>query len=147
MTKPKTENYELAARRVKSGTWKVDPVKGVVYNTRGVAFKCKNTGGYIQIKFYEPGEWPHKTRTALAHRVIFEAVHGPLSEDLTVNHINGDHTDNRISNLESMTQVENVQHAVRTGLYHANCAYCRDHGGDHKASKKTKNSTPKGGQR
>ena len=133
MTKPKTENYERAAARVKSGKWKVDPTRGEVTGPAGKPYRRTNTDGYIQIKFYEPGEWPDKERSVLAHRVIYEAVHGTLSEDMTVNHINGDHLDNRIENLEPLTQRENVKHAVRTGLYHANCVYCRDHGKNHNA--------------
>ena len=130
MTKPITENYELAQQRITEGAWAVDPDQGIIYNTQGKPYSRKNTGGYIQIKVYVPGEWP-KARTVLAHRVIYERVHGMLSDDMTINHINGDHTDNRIANLEAMSQRDNVAHAVATGLYHANCVYCRDHGKNH----------------
>jgi hypothetical protein len=40
---------------------------------------------------------------------------GPAN-GLTVNHINGIKTDNRIENLEYVTNSENVYHAYRTGL-------------------------------
>lgn len=133
MTKPKTENYERAAKRIATGIWNVDLELGTLSGPAGKPYRRKNTDGYIQVKFFEPGEWPSHERSVLAHRVIYEAAHGPLSQDMTVNHINGDHTDNRIANLEPLTQADNVKHAVRTGLYHANCIYCRDHGKNHMA--------------
>ena len=136
MTLAKTENYEIALRRISDGTWRVDPDVGLLFGKWGRPYTRTNTYGYIQVKFFEPGEHPWKERTVLAHRVIYESVHGVLPAEITVNHINGDHTDNRISNLEPMTQNENVQHAVRMGLYHANCWYCHHNGGRHYSSER-----------
>lgn len=133
MTKPKTENYEIAAQLIADGTWSVDTQRGILIGMLGNPYRRTNTNGYIQVKFVQPGVSPRVERTVLAHRVIYEAEHGPLSRDMTVNHINGDHTDNRVANLEPMSQADNVKHAVRTGLYHANCIYCRDHGKNHNA--------------
>lgn len=51
-----------------------------------------------------------------AHRVVWEAVHGPIPDGLTINHINGIKHDNRPPNLELATQSEQVAHAYRIGL-------------------------------
>ena len=53
------------------------------------------------------------------HRLILETFYpNPDSSKLQVNHIDGDKTNNSISNLEWVTCKENVQHGYRTGLYH-----------------------------
>lgn len=54
-------------------------------------------------------------RTVKVHRVIALAFHGK-SSGLQVNHIDGDKTNNRPSNLEYATHSENIQHAFDTGL-------------------------------
>ena len=51
-----------------------------------------------------------------AHRMIWEAVSGPIPDGLTINHINGIKHDNRPANLELATRSEQIAHAYRTGL-------------------------------
>ena len=52
----------------------------------------------------------------MAHRMIWEHFNGPIPPELQINHINGVKTDNRLQNLELVTQSENTKHAYRTGL-------------------------------
>lgn len=115
MTQANPVNYQLAADLVGSGAWRVDTQLGLVFGKRGAPFKRTNSWGYIQIKFREPGNW-RAEHAALAHRVIWESVHGPLPADLTINHIDGDKQNNRLSNLEAVSQADNVRHAYATGL-------------------------------
>ena len=88
----------------------IDVEGGVVYGRRGQPMTKLDSSGYIQVghgrsKFY-----------AKAHRMIWEAAHGPIPEGLQINHINGIKTDNRIENLEVVTPSENLKHAYRIHL-------------------------------
>lgn len=50
------------------------------------------------------------------HRLV--AIHfiGPIPDGKEVNHLDGDKENNAISNLEYVTRLENVRHALRLGL-------------------------------
>jgi len=115
MTQPNRENYNAALARIAAGKWTVNPLIGFVYGVKGAPFRRTNSWGYIQIKFRDEQDY-RKERAVLAHRVIWEYMHGVLADGLTINHINGVKTDNRMLNLEAVTQQENMQHAYRTGL-------------------------------
>lgn len=57
------------------------------------------------------------------HRLVAAAFIGPCPQGKEVNHINGIGTDNQVSNLEYVTRSENVQHALRLGLFNPqNCS-------------------------
>lgn len=61
---------------------------------------------------------PDKKQTyKFIHRAVVEAFIGPQpTPKHVVNHKNGIKTDNRLENLEWVTQSENIKHAYRTGL-------------------------------
>jgi hypothetical protein len=49
----------------------------------------------------------------MAHRVVWEVVHGDISEGMQIDHRNGDRSDNSIENLRLVTPEENVQNQRR----------------------------------
>ena len=54
-------------------------------------------------------------KTALVHRLVASAYLGDVT-GLTVNHIDGNPSNNHVSNLEIVTMQENIRHAFNTGL-------------------------------
>lgn len=75
--------------------------------------KIKHYKGYIKYSFTING----KDKKLFAHRIVLETF-CPVEnmENLQVNHIDGDKTNNNLSNLEWCTQSENQKHAFKNGL-------------------------------
>jgi hypothetical protein len=70
--------------------------------------------GYHSVKFKrEPYD---KSIDHLIHRLVAEAFLENPENKIQVNHINGNKGKNNVSNLEWVTQEENIQHAIRLGL-------------------------------
>lgn len=59
---------------------------------------------------------PRRTRTEYLHRLLAETFIPNPENKATINHINGDKSDNRLENLEWCTQSENNIHAIKTNL-------------------------------
>lgn len=55
-------------------------------------------------------------RSYFVHRLFVASFVGPIPDDLVINHIDGDKTNNWLGNLEIVTQGENNRHARVTGL-------------------------------
>ena len=64
--------------------------------------------GYLQIRLMIKGHRIH----ALAHRLVWRHVNGPIPEGMTINHCNGNKADNRPANLELATPAEQAHHAL-----------------------------------
>jgi hypothetical protein len=73
--------------------------------------------GYVQVKMRIPGTKHGVIKTV--HILVASAFLPPPSPEQTViDHKNGDKTDNRVENLEWVTQAENTRRAVAAGRFH-----------------------------
>ena len=86
---------------------------GYVINiVKQVPYKCnRNKYGYRQIKVRRYGESEQKN--FMAHKFIWECFNGVIPEGKVINHKNDDKEDNRLCNLDLMTQQQNCKKAVK----------------------------------
>lgn len=78
---------------------------------RKVAYGQDNDG-YYRVVLSSNG----KRKYIKIHQMVAEQFIGHVESPNVVNHINGDKHDNRVENLEIITNVENIHHAWKTGL-------------------------------
>ena len=98
---------------------------GKVYCYRQIKETCplkeKDIRGYKNVSIIQYDEEMNSIRryTRQVHLLILEAFN-PINnmENLQVNHINGDKSDNRIENLEWVTPSQNTRHANKKGKGH-----------------------------
>jgi len=80
--------------------------KGEVFNEDGYQLNpYTQSDGYKQIKMYDNGCVTAK----YVHRMVWEQFVGPIPPKMEINHINEDKTDNRLENLEMITNEENIR--------------------------------------
>lgn len=58
------------------------------------------------------------------HRVVYETFVSKVEKGIVINHINGLKNDNRLVNLEAITQSCNIIHAYKTGLIAKSIKIC-----------------------
>lgn len=68
--------------------------------------------GYCWLCLYD-GE---KYKKVYVHRLVIEAFNGKIETNKQVNHKDGIKNNNHIANLECVTAMENIHHAIRLGL-------------------------------
>lgn len=82
--------------------------KGRILKMKGHA----STGGY-RVTLWKDG----KPQGWLVHRLVALAFLGIPKEGMTVNHIDGDRSNNRVENIEWLTLEDNIKHGHANGLY------------------------------
>lgn len=85
-----------------------------IYFCKGkvLAFFTGTTTPYLEVQLSKEN-CPSKY---LVHRVVAQAFLKNYSSILEVNHKNGNTYDNRVCNLEMVTHLENIHHAIKSGL-------------------------------
>jgi len=71
-----------------------------------------NGKGYLHVYLCETG----KCNNRYVHRLVAAAFNGKLTDVDVVNHIDGNKLNCKSSNLEIVSQKENIEHAERTKL-------------------------------
>jgi hypothetical protein len=86
--------------------------EGAIRNkaTKQIIAPQTNQNGYHILKVYRE----HKPYTRMVHRLVAATFMG--ESDLEVNHIDGNKTNNRVSNLEYVSKSDNIKHAYAIGL-------------------------------
>lgn len=87
-------------------------VKSLLRNGR-ILKPTQDSKGYLRLRVTINRE----KRSYKVHRLVAMAFVDNPDGKPQVNHINGDKTDNRASNLEWVTNKENAHHAIKNGLW------------------------------
>ena len=90
-------------------------VKSLNYNKTGKEKIMKGVPdgyGYFQLSLCKEG----KVKNCRINRLVAQAFIPNTESKPQVNHIDGDKTNNRVTNLEWTTQEENMRHAYKNGL-------------------------------
>jgi hypothetical protein len=81
---------------------------------------ARKSNGYLQAKLFVSYDTKTKKRVYVypyVHRLVAEYFIDNPSKLPCVNHIDGNKENNSVDNLEWCTYAQNMQHAVRTGLF------------------------------
>jgi len=84
--------------------------EGLIFkvNKSGIKKTTKSKYGYHFISY--------SGKTFFIHRLVWETFVGIIPKGLQINHIDGNKSNNSLSNLELVTPAENIHHAYRMGL-------------------------------
>jgi hypothetical protein len=101
-----------------SNTGKIKNIKGELM-TIG---KRKSNSGYLQVRLYHNGKYYYR----YIHRLIAIAFLPNPNNYRTINHINGNKEDNRITNLEWASDEMQQRHAFLSGLKNNGISFTRE---------------------
>ncbi len=131
-----TMEEEVAWYTAAHNQYKVDKL-GNVYLLDGESIKSPavDRDGYLFYTFHSSKSSHFSKRAA---RVVWEAWNGEIPEGLTVDHIDGDRSNNSIANLRLLSPEDNVREAKAIGYSYLSpegdacvgkniAAFCREH--------------------
>jgi len=72
-----------------------------------------DSGGYLQVKLYKDGI----KKPYLVHRLVAKVFLQDYSEDLEVDHIDRNRSNNNISNLQMLPHADNMKRKIGKGYY------------------------------
>jgi hypothetical protein len=70
------------------------------------------------------------SKTYKVHKLVVKTFLDNYDDKLVVNHIDGDKTNSKLSNLECISQSENVKHAIKNKLYVPNYSFGKNNNFD-----------------
>ena len=85
-------------------------------NTNNCIHQQLMKNGYKKVELWNNGVG----KTKSVHRLVANAFIDGDHSGLDVNHLDGDKTNNSLSNLEICTRKENMRHAIKHNLFHPN---------------------------
>lgn len=103
----------MIRKAIDDGLLVVDTINGKVFSKKsGQIREIKpesNRKGYHRFSFYIDGQRYHFR----VNRVVFIAEYGEIPEGFMIDHINNDKNDNRVCNLQMLTNLQNIQKSYR----------------------------------
>lgn len=106
--------YEVSNQGRVRSLDRITRTQSLPMRARGKILKAHLTRGREYVTLYRDAHT--KPAKAQVHRLVAAAFIGPCPDGRQVNHIDGDPTNNAITNLEYVTPKENCHHAWATGL-------------------------------
>ena len=107
---------DLVYKKIKKDMYEISTYGRIKNKHTGkILSQCPSEKGYMMVKLMTDGKKNNKTYKV--HRLVaYTFLYEDNWDELTVNHINGDKTDNSIYNLELISHADNVKHAYDIGL-------------------------------
>jgi len=86
--------------------------------------RVKDHKGYFRIRL----QGDHGSVTMKVHRLMVMAFIGDIPQGMTVNHKDGNKTNNSINNLEVLSNPDNIRHSYASGLRDGKVLFGSSHG-------------------
>lgn len=99
--------------RIKSLPRKIIRKNGIIQRNPEKILKPQSLFSYKGVYLYDEES---NRKSKMIHRLVAETFMPDYTEDLQVNHIDGDKFNNKLCNLEWVTPSENIRHAIDTEL-------------------------------